>query len=49
MDWVLLELRSSATGPPIRSKSMWLTKDGYIHTPGISIVALLNSSPAHTM
>jgi len=45
VDWVLLELRSSATGPPIRSKSMWLTKDGYIHTPGISIVALLNSSP----
>lgn len=45
VDWILLELRSSATGQPIRSKSMWLSKDGYIHTPGISIVALLNSSP----
>ncbi len=45
VDWVLLELRSSATGQPLRSKSMWLNEDGYIHTPGISIVALLNSSP----
>lgn len=45
VDWVLLELRSSATGQTIRSKSMWLTKDGYLQSPGISIVALLNAPP----
>ncbi len=45
VDWVLMELRATPSGAPLLSKSLWLGTDGYLRSPGISIVALPETPP----
>ena len=46
VDWVLMDLRASPAGQPVLSRSLWLSKDGSLRTPGLSIIALTNTPPA---
>ncbi len=45
VDWVLMELRATPSGAAVLSKSLWLGADGYLRSPGISIVALPETLP----
>lgn len=43
VDWVLLELRSTANGQPVGYKSLFLGSDGFLRTPGAPYVLRMNA------
>lgn len=45
VDWVLMELRSSPTGQPVLSRSLWLGADGWLRSPEAPFVLLMNPPP----
>jgi hypothetical protein len=45
VDWALMELRSSATGQPVASRSLLLDSSGYLHSPGVPFILMMNVSP----
>ncbi len=47
VDWVLVELRTTATGSSFRKKSMFLKSDGQISDPICSTPGFLNTDPAN--
>ena len=47
VDWVLVELRITATGSSFRKKSMFLKSDGQISDPICSTPGFLNTDPAN--
>ena len=45
VDWMLVELRSSATGAALYSQSVFLQRDGYLRSPGKPFVIFMNVLP----
>jgi hypothetical protein len=45
VDWMLMELRSTYNGQPVKYQSVFLGSNGYLRTPGKPYVIFMNTTP----